>query len=177
MGRAWSAGSSSPRPRPSFPSRRSGYPTRPTCCRRRWPGCCCRAHAPRSCPPCHPAGWRGLTRPANALSAYDLPGSLAGLSTRGGEDPGAVGVYGRGPTTLLVLPLRGQVAGPLRSRLRDSGGAEETTVGILAPVGPVGLLLTPRTDRQGALLLTGTVTGDTLRRAAAAPLGGAGATR
>ena len=63
---------------------------------------------------------------ANALSAYDLPTSLAGLDTRGGEDPGAVGVYGRGPTTLLVLPLRGQVAGPLRGRLRDSGGAEET---------------------------------------------------
>jgi hypothetical protein len=104
---------------------------------------------------------------ANALSAYDLPTTLAGLDTRGGEDPGAVGVYGRGPTTLLVLPLRGQVAAPLRARLRDSGGAEETTVGILAPVGPVGLLLTPRTDRQGALLLTGTVTGDTLRQAAA----------
>ena len=67
---------------------------------------------------------------------------------------------------MLVLPLRGQVAGPLRARLRDSGGAEETALGILAPVGPVGLLLTRRTDRQGALLLTGTVTGETLRRAA-----------
>jgi hypothetical protein len=103
---------------------------------------------------------------ANALSAYDLPGSLAGLPTRDGKDPGAVGVYGRGPTTLLVLPLRGQVAGPLRQRLRDSGNAQETTVGTLAPVGPVGLLLTPRRTRQGALLLTGTVTGETLQRAA-----------
>ena len=108
---------------------------------------------------------------ANALSAYDLPTSLAGLDTRGGEDPGAVGVYGRGPTTLMVLPLRGQVAGPLRARLRDSGGAQETTVGTLAPVGPVGVLLTPRTDRQGALLLTGTVTGDTLQEAATELLG------
>jgi hypothetical protein len=104
---------------------------------------------------------------ANALSAYDLPGTLAGLRTRGGEDPGAVGVYGRGPTTLLVLPLRGQVAGPLRERLRDSGNAQETTVGTLAPVGPVGMLLTPRRTRQAALLLTGTVTGETLQRAAA----------
>ena len=104
---------------------------------------------------------------ANALSAYDLPTSLAGLDIRSGADPGAVGVYGRGPTTLMVLPLRGQVAGPLRARLRDSGGAEETTVGVLAPVGPVGLLLTPRRERQGALLLTGTVTGETLQRAAA----------
>src|SRR3712207_4184897 len=39
---------------------------------------------------------------ANALSAYDLPTTLAGLDTRSGEDPGAVGVYGRGPTTLMV---------------------------------------------------------------------------
>jgi hypothetical protein len=103
---------------------------------------------------------------ANALSAYDLPDTLAGLRARGGKDPRAVGVYGRGPTTLLVLPLRGQVAGPLRERLRDSGNAQETTVGILAPVGPVGLLLTPRRSRQRALLLTGTVTGETLQRAA-----------
>jgi hypothetical protein len=103
---------------------------------------------------------------ANALAAYDLPGSLAGLPTRDGEDPGAVGVYGRGPTTMLVLPLRRQVAGPLRQRLRDSGNAQETAVGTLAPAGPVGLLLTPRRSRQGALLLTGTVTGETLQRAA-----------
>jgi hypothetical protein len=103
---------------------------------------------------------------ANALSPYDLPDSVAGLPTRDGEDPGAVGVYGRGPTTLLVLPLRGQVARPLRQRLRDSGNAQETAVGTMAPVGPVGLLLTPRRDRQSALLLTGTVTGETLQRAA-----------
>ena len=108
---------------------------------------------------------------ANALSPYDLPATLAGLDTRDGADPGAVGVYGRGPTTLLVLPLRGQVARPLRARLRDSGGAQETAVGTLAPVGPVGLLVTPRTDRQGALLLTGTVTGETLQQAATELLG------
>ncbi len=103
---------------------------------------------------------------ANAFAPYDLPGSLAGLDTRDGEDPGAVGVYGRGPTTLMVIPLRGQVARPLRARLRDSGGAQETTVGTLAPVGPVGLLVTPRVEGQGSLLLTGTVTGKTLQQAA-----------
>lgn len=104
---------------------------------------------------------------ANALFELELPGSLAGLPGRGDDDPGPVGVYGRGPTALLVVPLRGQVAGPLRARLRESGGAQDTSVGTLAPVGPVGLLLTPRRDRGGALLLTGTVTGETLRRAAA----------
>ena len=66
----------------------------------------------------------------------------------------------------MVLPLRGQVARPLRARLRDSGGAQETSVGTLAPVGPVGLLVTPRVEGQGSLLLTGTVTGETLQQAA-----------
>ncbi len=108
---------------------------------------------------------------ANALAAYDLPRAVAGLRTRNGDDPGAVGIYGRGPTTLLVLPLRGQVARPLRQRLRDSGNAQETSVGTLAPVGPVGLLLTPRREGRSALLLTGTVTGETLQRAATELLG------
>ena len=57
----------------------------------------------------------------------------------------------------MVLPLRRQVPGPLRARLRESAGSSETEFGTLAPVGPVGLLLTPRRSRQGSLLLTGTV--------------------
>ena len=36
---------------------------------------------------------------ANAFAPYDLPASLAGLRSRDGQDPGAVGIYGRGPTT------------------------------------------------------------------------------
>ena len=102
---------------------------------------------------------------ANAYAPFDLPSSLAGLMSRSGEDPGAVGIYGRGPTTLIALPLRGQVAGPLRQRLRDSAAAEETSVGTLAPVGPVGLLVTPR-SREGTFLVAGTVTSETLQRAA-----------
>lgn len=103
---------------------------------------------------------------ANAFAAVDLPSTLAGLPSRSGEDPGAVGVYGRGATTLIALPLRGQVARPLRERLRSSGKAQETSVGTLAPVGPVGLLVTDRRER-GSFLLAGTVTGETLQRAAA----------
>ena len=61
--------------------------------------------------------------------------------------------------------MRGQVAGPLRQRLRDSAAAEETSVGTLAPVGPVGLLVTPR-SREGTFLVAGTVTAETLQRAA-----------
>lgn len=102
---------------------------------------------------------------ANVFAPYDLPASLAGLSTRNGQDPAAVGIYGRGPTTLIALPLRGQVAGPLRRQLQDRGTAQLTEVGTLAPVGPVGLLITPP-GRGGAFLLAGTVTADTLQQGA-----------
>ena len=102
---------------------------------------------------------------ANAFAPFDLPASLAGLSARSGEDPAAVGVYGRGPTTVIVLPLRGQVARPLRERLQSSGTARETALGTLAPLGPVGLLVTPDRGR-GTFLLAGTVTSETLERAA-----------
>ena len=104
---------------------------------------------------------------ANAYAPFDLPTSLAGLESRTGEDPGAVGIYGRGPTTLIALPLRGRVAGPLRERLQASASARLTSVGTLAPVGPVGLLVTSRRDRGGAFLVAGTVTAETLERAAA----------
>jgi hypothetical protein len=104
---------------------------------------------------------------ANAFAPYDLPASLAGLEPRDGEDPGAVGIYGRGPTTLIAIPLRGRVAGPLRRQLQDRGTAQFTDVGMLAPVGPVGLLITPFRGRGGAFLLAGTVTSETLQRAAA----------
>jgi hypothetical protein len=103
---------------------------------------------------------------ANAFAAYDLPVSLAGLSSRDGVDPGAVGIYGRGPTTLIALPLRGQVAGPLRQQLQERGTAQLTEAGTLVPVGPVELLITPR-GRGGAFLLAGTVTAETLQKAAA----------
>ena len=104
---------------------------------------------------------------ANASAPYDLPATLAGLGSRRGDDPGAVGVYGRGPTTLIALPLRGQVAGPFRQRLRSSTAIQETTLGPYAPVGPVGILLVPFGGRGGAFLLAGTVTADTLQQAAA----------
>lgn len=114
---------------------------------------------------------------ANALAAFDLPETLAGLPPRAGTDPGAVGVYGRGPTTLFALPLRGQVSRPLRQRLRASGGARETTVGTVSPAGLIGVLVTPgRRDpnrRGGGFLLAGTVPPQVLEQAAAQLLGGA----
>jgi hypothetical protein len=67
---------------------------------------------------------------------------------------------------LIALPLRGQIARPLRNQLQDRGSAQITDVGTLAPVGPVELLLTPYRGRDGVFLLAGTVTTETLRRAA-----------
>lgn len=104
---------------------------------------------------------------ANALAPYDLPATLAGLPARDGEDPAAVGIYGRGPTALIALPLRGQVARPLRDRLEASASARSTPVGTVAPVGPVSLLVTPGRSGRGAFLVAGTVTPETLERAAA----------
>ena len=103
---------------------------------------------------------------ANAFAPYDLPISLAGLTARDGKDPGAVGIYGRGPTALIAVPLRGRVAGPLRRQLQDRGTAQVTEVGMLAPVGPVQLLITPPREQRGAFLLAGTVTAETLQQAA-----------
>jgi hypothetical protein len=103
---------------------------------------------------------------ANAFAPYDLPATLAGLPARDGEDPAAVGVYGRGPTALIALPLRGQVARPLRDRLEASGNARRTAVGTVALVGPVTLLVARVPGGRGAFLLAGTVTPETVERAA-----------
>jgi hypothetical protein len=104
---------------------------------------------------------------ANAFAPVDLPASLGGLRSRTGEDPSAVGIYGRGPTTLIALPLRREVARPLRQRLRDSATARDTEVGMTSSVGPVGLLVTPRRQDGTRFLLAGTVTTQALERAAA----------
>jgi len=104
---------------------------------------------------------------ANAFAPYDMPASLAGLGSRDGLDPGGVGVYGRGPTTLIALPLRGHIARPLRRQLQGRSSAQITSVGTLVPVGPVELLITPFRGHGRTFLLAGTVTADTLQRAAA----------
>ncbi len=111
---------------------------------------------------------------ANALAAFELPTSLAGLPTRAGADTGAetrsVGVYGRGPTILFALPLRRDVSRPLRQRLRASGTSRESAAGTVGPAGPVAVLITSaRRDpnhQRGAILLAGTVTPAVLEQAA-----------
>ena len=102
---------------------------------------------------------------ANASAPFDLPPTLGGLTSRSGDDPGAVGIYGRGPTTMIALPLRRSVAFPLRQRLRESSAARETDTGTLASVGPVNVLVTRFRGGRSSFLLAGTVTADVLDRA------------
>ncbi len=107
---------------------------------------------------------------ANAFAPVDLPPTLAGLSTRDGTDPGAVGIYGHGPTTLIVVPLRGSVAGPLRRQFAASAAAKQSSLGTSLAVGPVSVLLSARSSQSRgpgrSFLMTGTVTPEVLRQAA-----------
>jgi hypothetical protein len=106
------------------------------------------------------------TAGANAFAPFLPPMSVAGLPRRG--DPayfGAVGVYGRGPTAVLAVPLRDSVARVLRFQARRSSTARETGPGVTMEVGPLSVLL--QRNRRGNFLLTGTVTQATLAQAAA----------
>lgn len=106
---------------------------------------------------------------ANAFSPFIAPDRLAGFDHRAGApELSAVGVYGRGPTSFLALPLRHRVAEPLRERLGKNTTAEVGPQGTMLRVGPLTLLLTPhpRSRNGGSFLLAGTVTPETLQRAA-----------
>ncbi len=111
---------------------------------------------------------------ANAFAPFALPASVAGFRRRAtGGDLGAVGVYGRGPTALLALPLRGSVADGLAEQLRHR--ARTTGAGLSLEVGPLSVLLV-RGERAN-FLLTGTVTPAALRQAAVDLLRGVVRTR
>ena len=57
---------------------------------------------------------------ANAFAPFALPDEVADLPRRGRpEDQGAVGIYGRGPTALVAIPLRRSVAKGLYEQLSE----------------------------------------------------------
>jgi hypothetical protein len=102
---------------------------------------------------------------ANAFAPFVPPASVAGLPRRGkAEDFGAVGVYGRGPTAVLAVPLRESVARGLRAQLRSSATSRDTGPGVAMEVGPLSVLL--ERVRNANFLLAGTVTPETLVKAA-----------
>ena len=97
------------------------------------------------------------------------PATLAGLP-RNAADPGigAVGVYGRGVTLLVAIPLPARIAYPLQEQLEKAAGSVSTAGGVAIGVGILNLLLGEPKPDAGAWLVTGTVTADTLQRAMAA---------
>jgi hypothetical protein len=103
---------------------------------------------------------------ANAYAPVVAPQTLSGL-TRSGDQSGAVGVYGRGATRMIAIPLRDRVAEPLRAQLSITPGAASTPAGVSLGVAPLNLLLTTSSFDRHSWLLAGTVTPQTLAAAGA----------
>lgn len=108
-----------------------------------------------------------LAAGANVFAPFVLPDSVAGLDRRGNSDDlGAVGIYGRGPTALVAIPLRRDVQGRARDQFSAAASAEQTAAGTALSIGPLSILLTSGDRGSGVFLLAGTVTPETLTAAA-----------
>ena len=107
-----------------------------------------------------------LASAVDSFSSVRPPDTLAGLD-RSDRTPdlGAVGVYGRGVTELVAVPLRERFAGGLRDQL-STAATPDAAGRLTLGVGPLNLLVT-ETGRGGRFwLLAGTVTPATLTQAA-----------
>jgi hypothetical protein len=104
---------------------------------------------------------------ANQYAPLRPPSTVAGL-TRSSGGSGAVGVYGRGVTRFIAIPLRDGDADTLRDQLAKAPGVRTTATGTLVAVGPLGVYVTgQRGDGQRAWAVAGTVTPATLQAAGA----------
>lgn len=102
---------------------------------------------------------------ANAFAPFRLPSEVVDLERRGAEAGlGAVGVYGRGPTALLAVPLRDGPADELAKQLARSRDARETGRNVALDIGPLSVMLVR--GEPANFLLTGTVTPAALQQAA-----------
>jgi hypothetical protein len=113
---------------------------------------------------------------ANQFAPFTPPDKVAGLA-KTAYSRGAVGIYGTGLTQLMALPLQSRDAGYLADQLTTNGAALVDGTPLLR-VGPLGvyLVITHQPVEVGvdlaeapsfAWLVTGTVTDQTLVRAAA----------
>lgn len=107
------------------------------------------------------------------------PARLAGIA-RNPQLPalGSVGIYGRAVTEFVAVPLPWRLAYSLRSELDPndtfSGPGSDKVGQLTLSAGPVNLLLSSFDDPAGPWLLVGTVTQQTLVRAARELTGQAG---
>ncbi|MBO0844428.1 MAG: hypothetical protein J2P22_03315 [Nocardioides sp.] len=103
---------------------------------------------------------------ANQYAPLTPPETLAGLARSNRKGRG-VGAYGTGPTRLVAIPLQQRDAAVLTDQLYNSGATMRHGQSLLR-AGPLGIMLTAiHSPFEFQWLLTGTVTDDTLRRAAA----------
>ncbi len=100
---------------------------------------------------------------ADYYASTFTPGRLAGLPMRA-DTLGSVGLYGRGPTVLLALPLREGDAEQLREELASRPGSVCLAEGPAVATGPLQLLVTESAGEPW--LLAGTVTRGAAARAA-----------
>lgn len=101
---------------------------------------------------------------ANQYAPVRPPRTVAGLVKTAASDR-AVGVYGRGMTQLIVIPLRDTEADALRGQLAVTPGVNQDRDRAAVSVGPLGVLLTGE-ENDGGWLLAGTLTRKALGRAA-----------
>jgi hypothetical protein len=106
-----------------------------------------------------------LAAAADRFAARIPPGTLAGLPTRSSTG-GSVGIYGRGPTVLLAIPLWSRTADRVRHQLQGQPGVRALDQGVLLAAPPLRMLLGEPEPNGGSWLLAGTVTQRTLLDAA-----------
>ena len=101
---------------------------------------------------------------ANQYAPVRPPDTVAGLAKTSASD-GAVGVYGRGATQVIAIPLRDREADALREQLDVTPDVEHLDGRTVVTVGPLGVILTGEPG-DGGWLLAGTLTRDALVTAA-----------
>ena len=98
-----------------------------------------------------------LASAADRYAELAAPRTLLGFERRAPTD--AVGVYGRGPTMLLAVPLWERYSERLRAELARRPDVRHLAQGELVTAGPLTVLLGHRRDDR-AWLVAGTVTAD-----------------